>query len=165
MPGPALLREELNVTDFRPIVNVEGAVVKGVHYLMIVRGAKETHGAGTLSLPGGKLEPIEPQDNVLEVTLRREILEEVGVEIDGDMDYLESKFFLSDVGKPVVDVRFRCRYRRGMPGIIDPGEIAELHWMTADEILNHPQAPAWTRRSIQLAEDKRLSMARAVSSP
>ncbi len=86
------------MTDFRPIVNVEGAVVKGVHYLMIVRGAKETHAAGTLSLPGGKLEPIEPQDNVLEATLRREIREEVGVEIDGNMDYLESTFFLSDAG-------------------------------------------------------------------
>ena len=35
------------------IVNVEGAILRGERYLMIVRGEAESHAAGTLSMPGG----------------------------------------------------------------------------------------------------------------
>ncbi len=141
--------------DFGYVVNVEGAVVDARRYLMIVRGDQETHAAGTLSLPGGKLEYREAQNDVLEQTLRRELREEVGIEVDDDMEYVESKFFVADDGAPVVDVVFLCRYLAGTPAIGDPGEIAALQWMTAEEVLQHPRTPAWTHRSVRLAEQKR----------
>jgi 8-oxo-dGTP diphosphatase len=69
------------------IVNVEGAIVRGEKYLMIVRGQGETHAGGTLSFVGGKLEITETSSDVLEAALRREIMEEVGVQVS-EMSYV-----------------------------------------------------------------------------
>ena len=142
------------------IVNVEGAVVKDGRYLMIVRGEQESHAPGVLTFPGGKVEHAESVDNVLEETIRREIREEVGVEIHDEVVYVESKAFVADDGEPVIDVVFLCRHRSGEPAIGDPGEVAAIHWMTLDEILEHPKTLPWTRQSILLAEKKRIAKGR-----
>jgi 8-oxo-dGTP pyrophosphatase MutT (NUDIX family) len=141
------------------VVNVEGAVVRSEdgRYLMVVRGEQESHAAGALTFPGGKVEGAGSADDVLEETLRREIMEEVAVEVHDDMVYLESKAFVADDGEPVVDVVFLCRYRSGEPGVGDPGEVAAVRWMTAEEILAHPETPPWTRQSIELAERRRVA--------
>ena len=90
--------------------------------------------------------------DVLEETLRREIQEEVGVEIKADLMYVENNSFVADDGDRVVDVVFLCFYKSGTPTIADPGEVAAIHWMTPDEIRSHPQVPPWTRHSIERAE-------------
>ena len=133
------------------IVNVEGAIFKDGRYLLITRGAEETHAAGTLSLVGGKVEA-DASRNVLEETLRREIQEEVGIEIKADLTYVESNSFVADDGDRVVDVVFLCFYKSSTPTIADPGEVAAIHWMTPDEIRSHLQVPPWTRQSIERAE-------------
>ena len=43
----------------RFIVNVEAAIIKGDQYLMITRSKQESHAGGTLSMVGGKVDPIE----------------------------------------------------------------------------------------------------------
>jgi 8-oxo-dGTP diphosphatase len=139
------------------IVNVEGAVVKDGRYLMVVRGQQESHAPGVLTFPGGKVENTGNADSALEETLRREIREEVGVQVHDDMAYVESKSFVADDGELVVDVVFLCRYRSGTPTVGDPGEVAAVHWMKAEEILEHPKTPPWTRQSIELAEKKRIA--------
>ncbi len=138
------------------IVNVEAAIVKDGRYLMIVRGEGDSHAPGALAMPGGKVENVRQLDDVLEETLRREVREEVGVEVT-DIQYIESKAFVADDGDPVVDVVFLCRYESGTPAISDPGEVAAMHWMTAGEIAEHPKTPPWTRQSIELAEQKRIA--------
>ncbi len=136
----------------RYIVNVEGAVVRDGRYLMIVRSEQVAHAPGILALPGGKVEGVGNSEDVLEATLRREITEEVGVEIHGELEYVESKSFVADDGDIVVDVVFLCRYKSGAATVVAPAEIAEVRWMTAAEVAEHPRAPAWTRRSVALAE-------------
>ena len=138
------------------IVNVEAAIVDGDRYLIIVRGAAEAHAPGALSLVGGKVDVDAGMADVLERTLRREIAEEVGVQIQDAIEYVESKSFVADDGGPVVDIVFLCRYAGGAPEIRDPGEVAAIHWMTAAEILAHPQAPPWLRESVARAERRRL---------
>jgi 8-oxo-dGTP diphosphatase len=140
------------------IVNVEGVVVRSIdgRYLMVVRGAGESYMAGGLAFPGGKVEGAGSEDNVLEETLRREIREEVGVEVGDDMMYLESHSFVAE-DDPVVDVVFLCRYQSGEAIAADPDEVAAVRWMTAREILDRPETPPWTRRSVELAEGKRIA--------
>ena len=137
----------------RYIVMVEGVVVRDKSYLMIVRGPGETYLPGVLTLPGGKVEGVGDLQGVLEETVRREIREETGVEVYSEMEYLESKSFGAE-GEWVVDVVFLCRYLSGTPTISDPGEVAAIHWMTAEQALEHPDTPEWTRQSIELAEKK-----------
>ncbi|MBM3240590.1 NUDIX domain-containing protein [Candidatus Poribacteria bacterium] len=137
-------------------VNVEGAIIKDRYYLMIVRGEQETHAPGVLTLPGGTVENAGNTNNILEETLSREIAEEVGVEIHDEIEYIESNAFIADDGEPVVDIVFLCQYKGGTPRISDPGEVAAIQWMTAQEVFEHPKAPEWTRRSIERSEKKRI---------
>ena len=141
----------------RYIVNVEGAIYRDGHYLLVVRGAEEEHAAGDLSLVGGKVEGSDPLENALEDTLRREIREEVGVEVGDAMIYLYSSRFGAGEGI-AVDVVFLCRYQSGTPTIFDPGEVAEILWLTAAEVETHPKAQPWTRGFIQKAERARIAL-------
>jgi 8-oxo-dGTP diphosphatase len=140
------------------IVNVEGLVVRSADgcYLMVVRGAGESYMAGGLAFPGGKVEGAESEDNVLEETLRREIWEEVGIEVSDEMVYVESHAFVAE-GDPVVDIVFLCRYQSGEVIAADPDEVAAVRWMTAREIMDRPETPPWTRQSIELAEKRRIA--------
>jgi 8-oxo-dGTP pyrophosphatase MutT (NUDIX family) len=129
------------------IVNIEG---------IVVRGAGESYMPGALSFPGGKVEGTQNEDDVFEETLRREIWEETGVQVADEMVYVESHSFVAE-GDPVVDVVFLCRYESGEAVAADPDEVAAVRWMTAQEILDRPQTAPWTRRSIEMAEKKRIA--------
>lgn len=137
------------------IVNVEGFIADNDRYLMVIRSDREEHAPGTLSVPGGKVETAGFAAAILEATLRREIMEEVGVEVEAEMTYIESKLFTIDNGVAVVDIVFLCRYRSGTPTALDPAEVAALQWMRAADVLAHPKLPPWTRDSLLLVEAAR----------
>ena len=138
----------------RHSVTGDGAIVKEGQYLMVVRGEEE-YAPGGLNFPGGKVERVNDADDVLEETLRREIAEEVGLEVHAEMAYLRSSAFVAE-GDPVVDVVFLCRWKPGEAVAADPAEVAAVRWMTAAEAIAHPETPPWTRLSLELAERKRL---------
>lgn len=153
-------RDEYRMSaDACHVVNVEGAIYRGDRWLLVRRSEQESHAAGTLALVGGKVEHDGAVEAILEATLRREIREEVGVEVAATMHYVESKSFLADDGDSVVDIVFVCAHAVGEPQALDPAEVAEVFWMTADELQRHPDAPVWTRESIRLAEQFRLRVA------
>jgi 8-oxo-dGTP pyrophosphatase MutT (NUDIX family) len=131
------------------IVNVEAAIYKDGRYLIIRRGAEESHAAGKFSLVGGK---VEHSDATMEAALRREVLEEVGLQVAPELVYIESTTFATADGDPVVNVVFLCNYIGGRAKIRNRAEVSELHWLTASELRIHRDAPAWTRRSVELAE-------------
>ena len=133
------------------VVNVEGAIVRDGRYLLIVRSLEDTHAPGALALVGGKVENAGIVSDILEDTLRREVREEVGLELV-EMAYLGSSAFVADDGDPVVDIVFLCRPAPGEPTPGDPAEVADLMWLTASEIRSRPDTPPWTLRSIKAAE-------------
>jgi ADP-ribose pyrophosphatase YjhB (NUDIX family) len=137
------------------IVNVEAALVRDDRYLLIVRGANESHAPGMLALPGGKVEPDGADVAILEATLRRELREEVGVEAGDDLIYVDSTAFVADDGQPVINVVFLCRYRAGDARPVASEEVARVVWVTAAEVLADSRTPPWLRRSIELAEQRR----------
>ncbi len=139
------------------VVNTQGFVVQNGRYLMIVRGEQEDQAPGMLSAPGGKVEPGEDGDDVVEETLRREILEETGVTV-GETAYIRSNRFTLDTGEPVVDIAFLCQFQSGEAHIADPDEVAEVLWLTAQEIDSHPKSPPWTRSDAKQAEELRVRL-------
>ena len=139
--------------DNKFIVNVEAAIYKEGKFLIVKRSEEEDHAAGELALVGGKVE-IETNDvidNILEKTVKREIEEEVSIQVDDEMHYLESKFFVSETMNGVVDIVFLCKYKQGTARCNDLEEVAEVYWLSADEILNNEKTPYYLKDSIRKA--------------
>jgi 8-oxo-dGTP diphosphatase len=130
------------MSQYQHIVNVEGAVKKDDRLLTVIRSEVEDHAAGTLSFIGGKVEFTHRQPSIIEATVKREILEEVGVEV-GNIKYVTSTAFFTDDGRSVVNMVFVCDWESGEARAIDPDEVASVHWMTLDEIRNHAKTPPW----------------------
>ena len=139
-------------TPHRYILIVEGFVLRDDQYLTIIRSDDEDFLPGILAIPGGKVEVEGEHDHVLEETLRREIREETGIEVEQAMTYVESTSFTYKDNQTVVGVVFLCRYKSGELTILDPSEVAGLEWMSAGQLLAHPNLQPWTRRSLLRAE-------------
>jgi 8-oxo-dGTP diphosphatase len=130
------------MTDYHYIVNVEGAVVRDDEFLLIERSAEEDHAAGLLGFPGGKLEASPGNTGVVAETARREVDEEIGVEV-GAVHFVESATFESDSGAQCVNIVTHCEYESGEPHPKAEEEVAAVHWLTLEEIRDHEDAPAY----------------------
>ncbi|MFD8263611.1 NUDIX hydrolase [Streptomyces griseoluteus] len=135
-------------------INVDVALHRGGRWLLMVRGAGEAHAAGQLSLVGGTVEVSEPGSDMLEETGRREVAEEVGVDLTGvPLVYVESTFFTTDDGEPVINTVFAAQMPADAePAIIAPDEVAALRWSSLPELQADDTCPAWTAQSLRSAE-------------
>jgi 8-oxo-dGTP pyrophosphatase MutT (NUDIX family) len=133
------------------IVNVEAAICQGDQWLMITRSTKEEHAGGTLSLVGGKVDLEDQGLEILERTVKREVLEEVGVEIADAVTFVYSSSFVTGDGRSVINMVFLCDYVSGTAHSKSPDEVEDVHWLTFDEVMNHPKAPPWTQESLRRA--------------
>lgn len=134
------------------IVNVEGAVYREDKWLVIKRSLQEEHAGGLLSLVGGKVEKEGNSADLLERTLKRELYEEVGVEVKADIKYVQNTSFVAENGVEVIDIVYLCELASGEAYAKSPDEVEEVYWMTTEEIVNHIDAPIWLKESIQKAE-------------
>ncbi|WP_391117023.1 NUDIX hydrolase [Psychrobacillus sp. L3] len=133
-------------------VNVEGAIFKEDKWLLIRRSTKEAHAGGELSLVGGTVEQEGDSQNILERTLRRELFEEVGMEVKDPIQYVRNTSFVLANGKEVVDIVFLCEFDKGEPYAKSPDEVESIHWMTTDEIVKNEEIQYYLRDSIVAAE-------------
>ncbi|WIV11045.1 NUDIX domain-containing protein [Proteiniborus sp. MB09-C3] len=140
------------------IVNVEAAIYKNDKWLIIKRSEKEEHAPGLLSMVGGKVETKISENNVLEETLIREIMEEVGIQVSKTLHYVDSKSFISDKGQIVIDIVFLCKYKSGEPKCMSADEVSEIYWMSKAEILENKNTPIWLKESIEKVESIRLKI-------
>ena len=145
----------------RFVVNVQCAVVRDGRYLIILRGDHVGHAPGVLSFPGGKTETFDGPSDVLEATAVREVLEETGVRVSGGLQYIRSTTFVITGGEPAVDVLFLGEYKSGEPTIANTEEVANVQWMTPEEIILHPRTPPWLKVSVEQVESVRQSRGRS----
>ncbi|MFC4619773.1 NUDIX hydrolase [Camelliibacillus cellulosilyticus] len=139
------------------IVNVEAAIYKDGQYLIIKRSEAEEYAGGLYSLVGGKIDFSESSLQVLEDNLRREVDEEIGINLGKDLKYVHSTTFMAD-GVQVLDVVFLSPNVEGSPYIKSPEEITEIKWMTCEDIQGSSEIPLWTKTSVRLAEKLRKSL-------
>ncbi len=141
----------------RMVVNVEVAVVRDGKYLATIRGGGEEYGTGWLGFPGGKVDPDPAAANVLEETARREVREEVGLDLDDPIVYVESHTFA--IGEEIVlDVVMLARSPSGDPYVAAPDEVAGIEWLPFEALRDDPRTQPWTRDSLVLIERKRQEL-------
>ncbi|MBI4032839.1 NUDIX domain-containing protein [Candidatus Berkelbacteria bacterium] len=118
-------------------------IVRDGQVLILKRGAHEIAYPGKWTIPGGKVDRAEyestPKHNrdawgsILETTLRREIAEEAGIEID-EPHYIGSYAFIRPDGYAVIGINYWATWKSGEVAIsndfdavawIDPARVGE----------------------------------------
>lgn len=116
------------------IIFVAGAVYKRGKILVGRRGLDESHEPGLWALPGGKVDRTKGGfKNILESTLKKEILEEVGVQIDHEKSrYIYSTTFIRSTGHHVVALLFLCPWKSGKPKALE--DTMETAWVGKNDL-------------------------------
>lgn len=137
--------------EYAYVVNVDGAVVRDGEYLFIERGADEEHAAGVLAFPGGKVEQPPESGDAIRETARRELFEEVGIEV-GAVEYVTSATFEADDGTRCLNVVTRCEHAGGEAHPKAADEVAAVHWLSPDELGAHEDIPAYVEAYVEQVE-------------
>jgi len=115
--------------------------------LILKRDDRERVHPGRYCVPGGKLEwgnlditkptrinkDVLDFENAVENLLKREVLEEAGIEIEGGLKYINSVAFIRPDEIPVVLVKFSAKYKSGE---VKPerGAFTDFAWVNEEEI-------------------------------
>ncbi len=122
-------------------VAITAIVVKDGKFLITRRSPTKKRFPGKWTVPGGKMETNDylalPKDtefywyNVLERTLRREVKEEVGIEID-NIEYVTSLATVHADGSPSLVISCVADYVSGDVKLQE-GETDQFAWVTLEE--------------------------------
>jgi 8-oxo-dGTP pyrophosphatase MutT (NUDIX family) len=116
-------------------------IVKDGKYLILKRSPNKKRFPSMWTIPGGRLETNDytslPKDtkeywyNVLEKTLKREVLEESGLEIE-NITYVTSLATVHADGNPSIAITCKADYKSGEVKLQE-GETVEAAWVTLEE--------------------------------
>lgn len=100
--------------------------------LIAQRSFEENHEGGKWSIPGGKIESTGEEHNILLKNIKREILEEVGIEIFDDIVLIYDNTFIRTNSDEVLALIFLCKYRSGEAKPLE--DTIDVKWIGKDEI-------------------------------
>ena len=118
--------------------------------LILKRTDREKVHPGKYAVPGGKLEwkdfdllnptrfngEVLDFENSVEDLLKREVLEEAGIEIQDGLTYLNSVAFVRPDETPVVLVKFAAKYKQGEV-VLEEDAFDDYAWVNAEEVKNY----------------------------
>lgn len=112
------------------VVFVEAWICKDGKYLLAKRSSKDDQAAGKWAVPGGKVD-MELGEDIIENSLRREIREEVGVEV-ANFRFFSSRSFIRSSGHHVVALSFIVDYQSGEAMALEDQD--EVKWVEIEEM-------------------------------
>lgn len=126
-------------------IAITAIILKDGKFLIIRRAAVKKRFPGMWTVPGGKFEVGDymnfPKDtesywyNVLERTLRREVKEEVDLEIK-NIEYLTSLAAVYSDGNPSLVISCTADYESGEVKL-EEGELDDYAWVSLEEARNY----------------------------
>jgi 8-oxo-dGTP diphosphatase len=122
-------------------------------WLLGVRAPGLAYAPGRLGLIGGHVEADAPAMGVLEETGRREVAEEVALDLTGvPLTYLESEYFVTEAGERQVTVTFLAPAPPGQEPRADARELTEVGWLRTDQAAADPRAAEWLPALLRRAD-------------
>jgi 8-oxo-dGTP pyrophosphatase MutT (NUDIX family) len=118
-------------------------------------------------LPGGKVEPFDEMQSeviqklnndgkernysdVLLNAIRREVYEELKINLPHVVDYFCSSFFVNTEEEQVIDVVFYTKLQEHPEIVVDGSEVKSFIWMDRKEILSSDQVHDWLKRALKV---------------
>jgi 8-oxo-dGTP diphosphatase len=128
-------------------------IQRGGSWLLVVRAPDVAYAPNMIGMIGGHVDVTLPLAGVLEATARREVAEEVGLDLSGvRLRYLESEFFVTDKGERQITVTFTARaLPDAQPYVNAPDELVEVGWWTIGDLEADPRCPSWLAALIRRA--------------
>lgn len=123
-------------------VRVGAAVFIGKDGRFVMLRRRGDHGGGTWGLPGGHLEFGESWEECV----RRETLEETGLEIANVRFVAATNDIFKDTGKHYVTIFMRADYADGEATIMEPEKCDALDWFTYESMPENVFLPIITLR-------------------
>jgi ADP-ribose pyrophosphatase YjhB (NUDIX family) len=131
----------MDKTNFYAIL-VNAVIVKDGKILISQRSMKEKHQPGAWTIPGGKIENYDNKEeifNIVEMTLEKEIKEEVGIEISRNVHLIMNNTFKHSKGHMVLALVFMCEYLAGEAQALE--DTINVKWISSKEIDDFDFAP------------------------
>lgn len=134
-------------------VNVCVLLHRAGRWLLAVRSPDVAYAPGQLGLIGGHVEPVAGAD-VFEATARREVQEEIGLDIGGvALRYLSSELYLGDHEQPVLTVTYVGELPTGVePRLTAPEELSAIGWWSPAELETASNCAPWVPPVVRSAE-------------
>jgi len=132
------------------LINTCALVQKGDKFLIAQRGLKDRFKPGEWSLPGGKLEWELKDGHVLEDNLKRELREEVGIEIEENMILLNNHTYQAKKFQ-VLRIVFWCQWESGKALALEDTEAVK--WESLEELEENSELPEWIRKELVILKD------------
>jgi 8-oxo-dGTP diphosphatase len=115
------------------ILLINAVVVKDGKILIGQRSYEESHQPGRWSIPGGKVDKTNGNVwNIVESTLKREVLEETGVEIEDEVELIANNTFIRSTGHHVVALIFLCKWKSGEAKPLE--DTIDVKWLSREEV-------------------------------
>jgi 8-oxo-dGTP diphosphatase len=126
---------------------------RGNSLLLVVRAPGVGYAPNMIGMIGGHVDVTDPERDVLEMTARREVAEEVGLDLSGvPLTYLESEFFITNGGERQITVTYSATAPAGHePYVNAPDELTKVGWWTLDDLETDPRCPPWLPALIRRA--------------
>ncbi len=137
------------MNDLKYVFIAECALELNGRFLIIKRPDNKEAG-GLLAFPGGKAESADHNNpNARDIMLnavKREVFEEVGINLLDPIRYVVSNHFKSVNGSECLILVFHCVLNKTNP-TANPSarEVPEYYWLTSEEINQAPNSPAWLK--------------------
>ena len=90
---------------------------------------------------------MERGEGILEKTLKREVMEEVGIEIEDEIALVENEGFTRVSGHHVVGLTFLCKWKKGVAKPLEDQE--EVRWFTKEELKNFAELPPYFKPRVK----------------
>lgn len=132
------------------IVAVTGIVEKNGRFLIIKRRKDEIAYPGMWTVPGGKVEA--PDD--CKTTLKREIKEEVGIEVENNFVFLRDYEFTRPDNYHVIGLTFGCKYKSGKVKL--GADFIDFAWVTPEKSKKYNLIPG-IHQELQIAKKVLIS--------
>ncbi|HBG81225.1 TPA: NUDIX hydrolase [candidate division CPR2 bacterium] len=111
------------------IIAVTAFIERDGKYLILKRSEDEIVKPGMWTLPGGKVERGES----LTASIEREVKEETGLEVEGNIEYVGNSEFTRPDDYHVIIVRFKAKVKAGEVKV-PKEDFTDYAWISLDEL-------------------------------